>query len=285
MQKKPTQISNENTPFSLTEFLKYTEQRYPLISAHRGGPADGFPENALETFKNTQQINPLLIECDIRISKDSVLVLMHDETINRTSNGKGKVSDYTYKELSDFRLKDNKGKITNFKIPTLEEALNWGRGKVIFTLDVKKDVPYELVIDQIQAAKAEEYCVIITYTARQAHKVYNLANEIYISATIKSQTDLHRVLQGGISKNKLIAFVGVSLPDTPLLDLLHNEGIKTIMGTMGNLDQKARTGGDQVYAVWIDNGIDVLSTDRPLEAHKALTYYAEQRKLPIPRIY
>ena len=59
-------------------------------------------------------------EIDPRLTKDSVIVLMHDETIDRTTTGKGKVSDYTYAELQQFNLVDRDGKVTDFKIPTLK---------------------------------------------------------------------------------------------------------------------------------------------------------------------
>src|SRR5690606_25051382 len=62
----------------LYRFLTYSEDRVPLVSAHRGGPDIGFPENAIETFQRAASKMPAIIECDIALSKDSVLVLMHD---------------------------------------------------------------------------------------------------------------------------------------------------------------------------------------------------------------
>src|SRR3546814_11884826 len=83
----------------LYKFLTHTDDRVPLISAHRGGPEPGYPENAIETFEKSAKRQPLIIECDIALTKDSVLVLMHDDKLDRTSNGKGYVKDYTFKEL------------------------------------------------------------------------------------------------------------------------------------------------------------------------------------------
>ena len=107
----------------LQRFLSYNSHRIPLVSAHRGGPAKGFPENAIETFSNSLQHQPLIVECDIVLSKDSVLVMMHDHTLERTTTGKGPVSNYTLQELRQFRLKDPAGDTTPFRIPTLDEVL------------------------------------------------------------------------------------------------------------------------------------------------------------------
>ncbi|HAT93048.1 MAG TPA: glycerophosphodiester phosphodiesterase, partial [Sphingobacterium sp.] len=66
----------------LYQFLTYDDNRYPLVSLHRGGPASGYPENAIETFSYNASLQPVLVECDVRISKDSALILMHDNTLN-----------------------------------------------------------------------------------------------------------------------------------------------------------------------------------------------------------
>lgn len=271
--------------FSLHDLLSYSDtDSYPLISAHRGGPTKGYPENALQTFQYTSQIRPLLIECDIRMSKDSVLVLMHDETIDRTTDGTGKVSDMTYEELSQYYLKDHTGGLTGFKIPTLQEALAWGIGKVVFTLDIKRDVPYELLISTIRDTNAENYCVLITYSAGQATKIHHMADDLYISASIKTEDDLARILKNGVAKDKLIAFVGTSIPDAKIINSLHQNGIKTIVGTLGNLDKQAKARGDQLYAELAQKGVDVLSTDRPFAAKKSLDFYADKRGLKAPVI-
>lgn len=273
-----------NSIEDLYQLFTFDDNRYPLISAHRGGAAKGYPENAIETFQNIANHLPIIIECDIRLTKDSVMVLMHDETVNRTSTGKGKVSDLTLDEIKKLNLKDPSGKVTNYRIPTLEEALLWGRNKVVFTLDVKKDVPYALLSNIIEKTNAKSYAVVITYNANQAKALYNINPDLVISASIKSEDDLRRLTQFGIPDNRLIAFVGTTLPDLELVQLLHSHGIKTIVGTMGNLDKKAQTDGYQLYADFIDQGADVLSTDQPLEAKKALDYYIRKRKLSSPYI-
>ncbi len=268
-----------NSVEELYQFLTYDENRYPLISAHRGGPSSGLPENAIETFDFQAQKQPLIIECDIRLTKDSVLVLMHDEKLDRTTTGTGLVSAYTLSELKALRLKDPDQKETNFRIPTLEEALNWGKGKVIFTLDVKKEVPYALVSQMVRKTKSEGNSIIITYSADQAAKVYQTASDLMISVSIKNAGDLQRINDRDIPDNRLIAFIGTSEAEKGLYELLHGHGIMCILGTMGNLDRQAEKRGDQIYAEFIANGADIISTDRPIDAGKALNYYIKKRNI------
>ncbi|MGX7835704.1 glycerophosphodiester phosphodiesterase family protein, partial [Campylobacter fetus subsp. venerealis] len=80
------------------DFYSWTSDRIPMVSAHRGGPYPGFPENAIETFANVLEYTPAIIELDVAMTKDGVLVLMHDDKLDRTTTGKGSVSDATYSE-------------------------------------------------------------------------------------------------------------------------------------------------------------------------------------------
>ena len=127
-----------DSPVELQQYLSWTPEQPPIVSAHRGGPMNGFPENCIETFENALIYAPCLIECDVAKTKDSVLVMMHDKTLNRTTTGEGEVGSYTLEELKKLKLRDNQGNVTAYQIPTLAEALDWARGKAIIELDIKK---------------------------------------------------------------------------------------------------------------------------------------------------
>lgn len=242
-----------------------------IISAHRGGPSEGFPENAIETFaKTTEAVGSLIIECDIALTADSVLVLMHDNTLNRTTTGEGRVSALKQEDLKQLRLKDKQGNITPYKIPTLEEALLWGKGKVVFTLDVKRGVPFSMVIDAIRKTGTETSSVIITYNANQAAEVHELAPDMMISVSARKAEDLERLNNMGVPDSVMIAFVGTSEPDASVYETFHSKGILCILGTMGNLDKQALTKGDDVYSGFVQRGADILATDRPEAAAAAL---------------
>lgn len=270
---------NLKTVEELYQFLTYDENRYPLISLHRGGPTNGYPENAIETFAFNASYRPVIVECDVQLTKDSALVLMHDRNLERTTNGTGQVDTKTKDELKNLRLKDPNGKLTPYRIPTLEEALAWGKGKVIFTLDVKQGVPYDLVIRAIRNQKSESHTVIITYSANQAAAVHNLAPDLMLSAPIKNVSDLVRLNDRDIPDNRLIAFIGTREAEKSLIDLIHGHGIMCILGTLGNLDRQAKQKGDQLYARFIENGADILSTDRPIEAGRILDFYIKKRNI------
>lgn len=100
--------------------------------AHRGYPIK-YPENTIKAFEASYELGFTHIELDVQLSKDGIPVIMHDQTINRTTNGKGLVDDYTVEELKQFRTK--KG---DEQIPTLEEALTYAKGKLQVAVELKQ---------------------------------------------------------------------------------------------------------------------------------------------------
>lgn len=237
---------------------------FPMVSVHRGGgEIPGYPENCLESFEHFARQMPSIIECDIVMSSDSVLYMMHDNTLDRTTTGTGKTAEKDWAYLQSLYIKDNFGTVSPYRIPSLDQALLWGKNKVLFTLDVKRGTPFEKVIESVRKAKADNYAVIITYNATDARKVYELHPGLMISVTIMKPEDYERLSRLGIPDRNMVAFIGVNEPDKSLIEFLHAKGIPVILGVLGNLDKKAAAQGNKVYKNYIDLGVDILSTDRP----------------------
>ncbi len=256
---------------AITSFEQWLKDPQPLVSAHRGGPYPGFPENAIETFQNVADKTPAMIECDISITKDSVLILMHDKTLDRTTAGQGNVTDMTYDDVKDLLLLDNEGDTTSFQIPTLDEVLAYGKGKLLFTLDVKRGVPFEKVIAAVEKHDAASFAAIITYRIQDAKLVYSLNPDIMISVSAGDDGALEQIVESGIPTKNLLGFVGTREPGRAHYEKLQKLGIKTILGTLGNLDKSAiAKGNDSVYLNYIRNGANIIATDRPLEVAMVL---------------
>jgi glycerophosphoryl diester phosphodiesterase len=90
----------------------------PVINiAHRGGISDGYPENTLAAFRRAMAVGADVIELDLRATKDGRLVILHDETLDRTTDGTGLVTNFTLEELKKLKAGGNE------QIPTYEEVL------------------------------------------------------------------------------------------------------------------------------------------------------------------
>ncbi len=123
---------------SVSAQKKYSLKNFPkdkiMVVAHRGDWRDA-PENSIWAIKKAIEKGADMVEIDLAMTKDSVLILMHDKIIDRTTSGKGKPSDYTLSQIQQLFLRDGSGVITEMKIPTLEEALQVAKGKVFLNLD------------------------------------------------------------------------------------------------------------------------------------------------------
>ena len=105
-----------------------------LVVAHRADWKRA-PENSLPAIKNCITLGVDIVEIDLRRTRDGHLVLMHDETVDRTTNGHGKVSALTLAQLRQLRLRASDGRITGQRVPTLEQAMGVIRGRCMVNLD------------------------------------------------------------------------------------------------------------------------------------------------------
>ncbi len=139
---------------SLKYALSIFDSNKTWIMGHRGNTyQSNAPENSIKGIESCIALNGIVnvVEVDPRRTKDGILILMHDETIDRTTTGKGKVKDLTLEEIQSYQLKLDDGTVTSEKVPTLYDALLSGKGKIYFDLDVK-DVPVKEVYDIVKSA-------------------------------------------------------------------------------------------------------------------------------------
>jgi glycerophosphoryl diester phosphodiesterase len=108
-----------------------------IVIAHRGDHVE-VPENTIAAYENGIKHEVDYVEIDLRTTKDSVLVIMHDATVDRMTNGKGKISDLTYAEIKQLKVMDKKKDSTKtYSVPTFEEVLKTCRDKIHIYLDFK----------------------------------------------------------------------------------------------------------------------------------------------------
>ncbi len=266
-----TQVNPKSKSILLEKFA-YTKSDTTIISVHRGGKGlKNYPENCLETIKYIKDSINAIFEIDIAQTKDSVLVLMHDNSLDRTTTGTGKLTNYTYNELQNYNLVDDFGNITNYKIPTLKSVLEFAKThNIVLTLDKKRSVDYSAIVKLIDQLQAQDQVVLITYDLKQATQAYQLAPNLLLSVSARNSNELDWLLNSKIPTQNMLAFTGTRLSSDSLYQAIHKIGVKTILGTLGNLDKQAQAKSDTLYKYWKSKGIDVIATDRPFEVAKAL---------------
>lgn len=114
--------------------LHNPSSRYVVVVSHRGDWRN-WPENSIPAIESVIGMGVDIMELDLKLTKDSVLVLCHDKTIDRTTNGRGRVCDITYDSIRRCVLKTGHGVKTSLKMPTLREALAVCKDRIAVNID------------------------------------------------------------------------------------------------------------------------------------------------------
>ena len=275
-----THYRDYGTADALATALRWRPGAPVLVSAHRGAPPRGLPENSLAAFENALNHAPAFVETDVRRTADGVLVLMHDETLDRTTTGTGRVEDQTLATIRSLRLVTEDSVVTSFRVPTLAEALSWAEGRTALMLDVKSDVPYEALVAEIDRLDAADQAVIIVYSLADHLRLAALAPDLVVSSTAETVAAADALLASGVDLDRVIAWVGVGPPDPDVVARLHAAGVRAQAGAYGPIDAEARAGVPaEAYAALLVPGADVIGTDEVAAAALA----ARQANANAPR--
>ena len=268
-QTKPANQYKIKDVKELKEFFKYTTDRIPLVCGHRGGAKLGYPENAIVTFEHTLSKAAAFFEVDPRLTKDSVVVVMHDAALDRTTNGAGNLADFTWEEIRKLKLKDSQGNITKYGIHTLDEVIKWSKGKTVLILD-KKNVPLEMLLNIITDNQAESHVLVSSYSPQEAKFYHQRNKDIMFEAFIKNEKQMQAYEAAGIPWENIVAYLGQP-KNKELYDALHTKGVMVIIYTGPVYDKIKDTElRMKTYRDIINSGTDILLSDKVIDAARAL---------------
>lgn len=173
-------------------FLACVTPRKVRYIQHRGMITVA-PENSIPAFVESGKRGAFGVECDVNVTSDGMLVLMHDGTIDRTTNGSGKVSDYNYAQLQQYHI-DNGSNIENYTatelvIPTLEDYLKiCKRYGMLAVIEIKftSTSPIKSVIELIHKYGMKDSCMIMTYQENIVQTIRNIDESINITYLVST---------------------------------------------------------------------------------------------------
>lgn len=267
----------------LQAYFRYSPKRDVIISGHRGGMMPGYPENCIESCEKTLSLMPTFFEIDFSFTKDSVMVLMHDLSVDRTTTGKGKVSDYTYDEIQKLNLVDRKGNVTPYKIPTLKQILEWGKDKVVFNFD-NKYINTKGVSDEVKKASLDYYIkqlspggdwsmyhniMLSVRSIDEALYYWNHGiHNVMFCVEISSEEHFEAYDKCDIPWDHIMAYVRLAVnPELyGVYKKLHDRGVMTMTSITGSSD-KVKNAKDRriAYERELLAEPDIIETDYPSE--------------------
>ena len=253
-------------PANLPAFFDCLREHHAtIVSAHRGGPGAGFAENAIPTFEHTLAAALAFMEVDVARTRDGALVLMHDDTVDRTTSGRGPVRSLTQAQFTALTLKDDDGRPLDAHPPTLRQALDWADGRTVLELDVKPGVSYEELAEAVSDAHAMGRVIFVVYSVNAASRLARVAPDAMINVSVRNATDVDALRSRGVDLSHIIAWTGTDEPDSALNVALAQRGVEASFGTIGSWDRGFERGREQ-YAAFAETGLAMIATDRPTEA-------------------
>ncbi|MEM3507128.1 MAG: glycerophosphodiester phosphodiesterase family protein [Candidatus Bathyarchaeia archaeon] len=215
-----------------------------LKIGHRGAKAYE-PENTLRSFKKALELGVNAIELDVRKTKDGEIIVIHDAEVDRTTNGKGLVSELTLEEIK--KLFTEKGE----KIPTLEEALDFLDKKVKIIIELKETGFEKDVLNLINEKGLKNNVIIVSFLEEALRKVREIDNEIKIGLIyIKHENPIKSALD--LKANYLLPFYRF----TNAIDIqkAHENGLKVIVWTINSQEEAIEH---------MKKGVDGIASDKP----------------------
>lgn len=215
-----------------------------FIVGHRGA-AGLEPENTLRAIQRALDMGLRAVEIDVRMSRDGFPVVIHDDSVDRTTNGSGRVSDLTLKELR--KLDAGKGE----KIPLLDEVLDIVSGKAILFLEIKEDGAVKPSVERVLSKNLLDSVLFISFSSKHLVEVKSIVNNAYTGLIYFKPSD-------GIIQAKRIGALAV-LPyfrfaTAKAINFAHRLKLKMIAWTVNDLSTAEK--------LW-RNGVDGITTDRP----------------------
>lgn len=244
-----------------------------LICGHRGGFYNLLPENSLTAIQytvNNCRLQPAVVEVDVRKSKDGTLYILHDETVGRTTNGNGKITELTDDCLDTLKLKTLSGLLTDESLPAFSEVLAYAKNNnVLLMLDVKDDI-WKDVLDLVNKYSLAEKCIALTFNPSVTEKVYSLSRIITISFLAKDIAACNAIGKLNIPDRNLMAYV-TATTDLSLLATLEQRKIRIIADASETMRNNARLYDGVFYKTMVEKmNLAILITDFPVEVSQQL---------------
>ena len=273
-----TSAKKETNAARIIREIENPKSNYVVVISHRGDWRN-FPENSVDAIESVIRMGVDIMELDLKLTKDSVLVLMHDKTIDRTTTGKGKVSDFTLDSLMTFERKSMHGvRIPGTRVTTLEEALIACKDRIVVNVDQGYEY-YDLVLKLSDSLGVTEQLLIKGKrpAADVRTKMAEHERNMMYMPIIDIQKPAGKALfdeymeSGEVPLAYEVCFAELDSTVTDCAAKVIETGSKLWVNTLwGSLcggydDDNAFTGAgpDEVYGKILSLGTSMIQTDRP----------------------
>ncbi len=261
----------QKTPVSKLIHIFNTKPNKIMVAAHRGGHLH-VPENSLASIDEAISAGAAIVELDVRETKDGVMVILHDRTLDRTTTGKGEIKDFTYAELQKLFLLHN-GTPSKYRIPTFKEALASAKDKIIVDIDFKIDgmQARERAYEIIDEMGMSEQVLFFLYDFTEMEHLFKINPQIKMMPRAYDYDQMRKVID---LKMTNVIHIDPSFENAEILKEARKKGIRLWINTLGKIDTESAD-NKQVYKDFLKKNmlVNVIQTDFPERLNKVTKTY------------
>lgn len=251
-----------NSAQELAEYIRQPNRKAPLFMAHRGGftPFGDLPECSIEAADIAARTAPLMIEIDVRSTLDGKMYCIHDKTLERNTNGVGRVKETHSDVMKTLFLKNPRGEVTDIAVPTLEDFLIWGKDRALLWLDLKDANPVD-VVDLIHRYDANSRVIVSAYGIERVAAYAKLGADLVYFVPVDNAKQLDEYLSLGLPEKRMIGFSGFDFPKQDLLNAYNAKGIPTLCDVQLDGRLQPNQLHENLYKPIVAQGVPMLNTE------------------------
>lgn len=218
----------------------------PLIIAHRGGSLIA-RENTISAYKKSIELSVDIVETDVRETSDGYIVSFHDTNLERLANTKGEIKDFTLEELKKIYP----------EMPTLEEVLNFCKGRVPVIIEVKEKGFEKKLVKIIEEEKILNEVIILSFKEDVIKKIKELNSEIHVGNLVRVNllsVNIENFVEKTLELNAKVLCLNFNGFTKKLLEKCHENKVALWLWTVNT---------QELMKEFIEYGVDGIITDVP----------------------
>lgn len=237
---------------------RFLHSDHLMVASHRAAHQH-YPENSLAAIQEAITIGVDIIELDIRVTRDGVPVIMHDQTIDRTTTGIGDIEQLDYGDIHSLKLL-HQGKVTDQSIPTLQEALMLCKGKVMVDMDMKTDKIDE-VVEVVKAIGAIDQLIFFDADWEVLERISHKLDGAHLMPRAYKPNDIKKAVK---RLDPVAIHIDPSFYTAKTIKLANKHGLRIWINSLGDRDKALKRAPDvQASCKWLEKGANMVQTDLP----------------------
>lgn len=237
---------------------RFLDNNELMVAAHRAAHQK-YPENSLKSIEEAIRLGVDLVELDIRVTRDGLPILMHDDSIDRTTNGSGLVEELTYEQINSFYLLYN-GEPGSEKVPTLEEAFRVCKGRIMVDMDMKTD-QVEAVVEVVKAMGITDHLLFFDSDWKVLQNIKQQLPRAYLMPRAYKTKHIKKAYK---KLRPEAIHIDQGFYTLKTIKQANKYGMRIWINSLGDRDRQISSSPEpQKDLQWIQQGANMVQTDFP----------------------